>query len=85
MENPEILVRREQGCGNITVAANETTLSIQGSIMGTCENSSTIPLTLRKGESPFCVYWEPLLDLLQVEIGGRNHTLCKTAALQQSC
>ncbi|KAG5849353.1 hypothetical protein ANANG_G00109350 [Anguilla anguilla] len=73
------------GCGNITVAANETTLSIQGRIMGTCENSSTIPLTLGKGESPFCVYWEPLLDLLQVEVGEGNHTLCKTAALQKSC
>ncbi|XP_064193387.1 adhesion G protein-coupled receptor G3-like isoform X2 [Anguilla rostrata] len=74
-----------KGCGNITVAANETTLSIQGRIMGTCENSSTIPVTLGKGESPFCVYWEPLLDLLQVEVRGENHTLCKTSALQQSC
>ncbi|XP_035275456.1 adhesion G protein-coupled receptor G3-like [Anguilla anguilla] len=73
------------GCGTVTVAANETTLSIQGSIMGTCKNSSTIPLTLGEGEIRFCVYWEPLLDLLQVKVGERIHTLCKTAALQKSC
>ncbi|KAJ8358988.1 hypothetical protein SKAU_G00155130 [Synaphobranchus kaupii] len=78
-------VRR--GCENVTIAANETTLSVQGKITADCENSSTIPLpgTLRDGESPFCVFWDPLLDRLQVDIDGGIHTLCRTSALQESC
>ncbi|XP_061100229.1 adhesion G protein-coupled receptor G3-like [Conger conger] len=74
-----------KGCGNITIAANETTLSIQGDITGNCENSSTIPLPVAGGKSLFCVFWEPLLDLLEVNLGDRNYTLCKSAALQESC
>ncbi|KAJ8417840.1 hypothetical protein AAFF_G00226830 [Aldrovandia affinis] len=76
-----------RGCETIAIAANQSTLSIQGRIMGTCENSTTIPLPhiSNKGESPFCVFWDPLLDLVQVEIGNRNHTLCRTVGLQESC
>ncbi|KAJ8247347.1 hypothetical protein GJAV_G00245240 [Gymnothorax javanicus] len=74
------------GCEEIKIAANETTLSIKGKITGNCSNASMISLPQTDApQSKFCVYWEPLLDLLQVEIEGQNHTLCKTAALQKSC
>ncbi|XP_036399416.1 adhesion G-protein coupled receptor G5-like isoform X2 [Megalops cyprinoides] len=76
----------KKGCGNVTIRANASTLSINGCIMGSCENSSTIPLGSAQGNTThFCVFFNPLLDLLQVEVGRQNHTLCGLAGLQESC
>lgn len=73
------------GCMEIEISANESTLSIRGSITAKCTRSSSIPLNSNPLQSDFCVFWEPLLDLLIVEVNGKNHTLCKPKDLQENC
>ncbi|XP_020344769.1 adhesion G-protein coupled receptor G5-like [Oncorhynchus kisutch] len=77
----------KRGCGTITISANESSLSIRGEITAQCENSSVIKLdpSPEARERPFCVYWEPLLDQLWVEVNGQNHTLCWPSGLQGNC
>ncbi|XP_073764641.1 adhesion G protein-coupled receptor G3 isoform X2 [Danio rerio] len=75
------------GCERIEISANEITLSIQGRITAKCTQSSSIQLDSNphQNQSHFCVFWEPLLDLLIVEVNGKNHTLCKPNGLQGTC
>uniref|UniRef100_A0A672P9K5 Adhesion G-protein coupled receptor G5-like n=1 Tax=Sinocyclocheilus grahami TaxID=75366 RepID=A0A672P9K5_SINGR len=75
------------GCKEIEISANESTLSIQGSITAKCTQSSSINLKSNplKNQSQFCVFWEPLLDLLIVQVNGKNHTLCRPNGLQGTC
>lgn len=75
------------GCEKIEISANENTLSIQGSITAKCSRSSSIHLDSKplQNESDFCVFWEPLLDLLTVEVNGKNYILCEPKDLQESC
>ncbi|KTG06551.1 hypothetical protein cypCar_00040562 [Cyprinus carpio] len=75
------------GCKEIEISANESTLSVQGSITATCTRSSSIPLKSNplQNQSNFCVFWEPLLDLLIVQVNGKNHTLCESHGLQGNC
>ncbi|ROJ33175.1 Adhesion G-protein coupled receptor G1 [Anabarilius grahami] len=75
------------GCKAIEISANESTLSILGSITAKCTQSSSIPLNSKplQNQSDFCVFWEPLLDLMIVEVNGKNHTLCKPEDLQENC
>ncbi|XP_073693238.1 adhesion G-protein coupled receptor G5-like isoform X2 [Garra rufa] len=75
------------GCKEIEISANETTLSIQGSITAKCTQSSFINLESNplQNQSNFCVFWEPLLDLLIVEVNGKNHTLCRSNGFQEDC
>ncbi|XP_059385744.1 adhesion G-protein coupled receptor G5-like isoform X1 [Carassius carassius] len=75
------------GCKEIEISANESTLSIEGSITAMCTRSSSIPLISNplQNQSHFCVLWEPLLDLLIVQVNGTNHTLCESHGLQKNC
>ncbi|XP_077084541.1 adhesion G-protein coupled receptor G1-like isoform X2 [Siphateles boraxobius] len=75
------------GCEKIEISANESTLSIRGSITAKCARSSSIHLDSNalQNQSNFCVFWEPLLDLLIVEVNGKNHILCEPKGLQGSC
>ncbi|KAG1931492.1 adhesion G-protein coupled receptor G1 [Pimephales promelas] len=75
------------GCEKIEISANESTLSIRGRITAKCTGSSSIDLDSNapQNQSHFCVFWEPLLDLLIVEVNGKNHTLCEPKGLQGSC
>ncbi|XP_057185575.1 adhesion G-protein coupled receptor G5-like isoform X2 [Triplophysa rosa] len=75
------------GCEDIRILGNEFTLSIQGSITAKCKQSATITLDSSpfQNQSNFCVFWEPLLDLLIVEVNGRNRTLCGPNGLQGNC
>ncbi|KAK9971590.1 hypothetical protein ABG768_024948 [Culter alburnus] len=75
------------GCTEIEISASESTLSIRGSITVKCTRSSSVPLNSNplQNQSDFCVFWEPLLDLLIVEVNGKNHTLCKPKDLQENC
>ncbi|XP_021462713.2 adhesion G-protein coupled receptor G5 [Oncorhynchus mykiss] len=77
----------KRGCGHITISANESSLSIHGQITAQCQNSSVIELgpSPEARERPFCMYWEPLLDHLWVEVNGKNHTLCWSSGLQGNC
>lgn len=77
----------KRGCSTITISANESSLSIHGQITAQCQNSSVIELgpSPEARERPFCVYWEPLLDHVWVEVNGKNHTLCWSSGLQGNC
>ncbi|KAL1007072.1 hypothetical protein UPYG_G00081490 [Umbra pygmaea] len=77
----------KRGCGNIIISANESSLSIQGQITAQCENNSVFNLGLgpEAKESHFCVYWEPLLDQMLVEVNKWNYTLCWPTVTQKCC
>ncbi|XP_074516580.1 adhesion G-protein coupled receptor G1 [Sebastes fasciatus] len=81
-------VNLSPGCSNISISANQSSLSINGKITAQCKRSDVIPLEqfgLDSEETPFCLYWEPLLDQLQLEVGGKNLTLCWPASMHGSC
>ncbi|XP_035537763.1 adhesion G-protein coupled receptor G1 isoform X2 [Morone saxatilis] len=77
------------GCDGVSISANKTTLSINGKITAQCKWSDVIPLEKfgfdSAKESFFCLYWEPLLDQLTLQIRGKHFTLCWPASLQGSC
>lgn len=60
------------GCKNISVSANGNTLSIDGQITAQCRRSDVISLNHflpnSVEESSFCLYWEPLLDQLKLQV-----------------
>ncbi|XP_029904432.1 adhesion G-protein coupled receptor G5-like [Myripristis murdjan] len=75
------------GCAPILISANESSLSIEGQITAQCNKSGVISLD-QSGPptgTHFCLFWEPLLDQLQLQVGGETHKLCEPAGLQQSC
>ncbi|XP_069029488.1 adhesion G-protein coupled receptor G5-like [Embiotoca jacksoni] len=77
------------GCDAITILANESSLSISGKITSQCQREEVLPFKQlgldSQEDSDFCLYWEPLLDQLKLQIGGKNLTLCWPASLQDSC
>ncbi|XP_051986415.1 adhesion G-protein coupled receptor G5-like [Xyrauchen texanus] len=75
------------GCEELLISADKNTLYIQGSITAKCKQSMSIPLDLSPlhNQSNFCVFWEPLLDLLIVEVNKKNNTLCGSSGLQENC
>ncbi|XP_076592087.1 adhesion G-protein coupled receptor G1 isoform X2 [Chaetodon auriga] len=84
-----LAVNLSTGCEGILISASESSLSIDGTITAKCRRSDVIPLKQfgldSPGESPFCLYWEPLLDQLKLQIKGKNITLCWPASLQKLC
>ncbi|KAM8762935.1 adhesion G-protein coupled receptor G1 isoform 1-T2 [Acanthopagrus schlegelii] len=84
-----LIVNLSTGCKGISVSANESSLSIDGQITAKCRRSEVIPLKQfgldPSEDSNFCLYWEPLLDQLKLEVKGMNLTLCWPASLQGSC
>ncbi|XP_068566807.1 adhesion G-protein coupled receptor G5-like isoform X2 [Cebidichthys violaceus] len=77
------------GCTVMSISAGQSSLSVVGRITAQCSRSEVIPLE-RLGldseeETPFCLYWEPLLDQLKLQVGGENLTLCWPASLKGSC
>ncbi|XP_062869485.1 adhesion G-protein coupled receptor G1-like [Trichomycterus rosablanca] len=74
------------GCAGVNISADDSTLLIQASITGRCETDRNIALeNTSKISSHFCVFWDPLLDFLMVEINRRNYTLCTPDNLQTWC
>nr|XP_046254369.1 adhesion G-protein coupled receptor G1 [Scatophagus argus]XP_046254449.1 adhesion G-protein coupled receptor G1 [Scatophagus argus] len=78
------------GCSEISISANKSTLSINGQITSQCRRLDVIHLTKLFGldsaeETNFCLYWEPLLDQLKLQVREKNLTLCWPASLQDSC
>lgn len=75
-----------QGCGDLDISADENTLSIRGAITASSQSVNHIQLNATQRDlSPFCVFWEPLVDQLRVEVDGQNHSLLKAAGLQEVC
>ncbi|XP_034414798.1 adhesion G-protein coupled receptor G1 isoform X2 [Cyclopterus lumpus] len=77
------------GCSEISILADRSSLYVEGKITAQCRRSEVIPLEQlgldSEEETPFCLYWEPLLDQLKLQVGGKNLTLCWPASLQGSC
>ncbi|XP_034725611.1 adhesion G-protein coupled receptor G1 [Etheostoma cragini] len=83
------------GCSNILVLANRSSLSINGQITAQCRRSDMI--SLRKfglesqEETQFCLYWEPLLDQLKLQLVHKkkvreeNLIICQPARIQGNC
>ncbi|XP_070764948.1 adhesion G-protein coupled receptor G1 [Enoplosus armatus] len=82
-------VNLSTGCDGISISADRSSLSIDGRITAQCRRSEVISLE-RLGldsvkDSDFCLYWEPLLDQLKLQVRGKTLTLCWPASLQGSC
>lgn len=75
------------GCAGVNISADDSTLLIQASITRQCTNNTNTDLEkpFNVSVSNFCVFWDPLLDLLIVEINRRNYTVCKPTHLQTRC
>ncbi|XP_042273108.1 adhesion G-protein coupled receptor G1 isoform X2 [Thunnus maccoyii] len=77
------------GCNQILISANESSLSISGQITAQCARSEVILLNQygldSRGESHFCLYWEPLRDQMKLQVGGENFILCEPIGLPDSC
>ncbi|XP_044055056.1 adhesion G-protein coupled receptor G1 isoform X2 [Siniperca chuatsi] len=84
-----LIVNLSTGCKGISISANGSALSIDGQITAQCRRSDVIPLELfgldSEKESDFCLYWEPLLDQLKLQVRGKNLTLCWPDRVQGSC
>ncbi|XP_026150069.1 adhesion G-protein coupled receptor G5-like isoform X2 [Mastacembelus armatus] len=87
--NLNLIVSLSTGCERISISAGKNTLSIKGKITAHCKRSDLIPLDSfglsLEEESKFCLYWEPLLDQLKLQVGEKNLTLCWPSSLHGSC
>ncbi|XP_028257681.1 adhesion G-protein coupled receptor G1 [Parambassis ranga] len=85
----QLSINLSTGCKNLSLSANESTLSVSGRITAQCMRSDVITLDKYvpdpKNDTYFCVYWEPLLDQLKLEVGETNLTLCWPANTRESC
>lgn len=77
-----LIVNLSTGCKGISVSANESSLSIDGQITAKCRRSEVIPLKQfgldPSEDSNFCLYWEPLLDQLKLEVNQKKEEGGKT-------
>ncbi|XP_026233759.1 adhesion G-protein coupled receptor G5-like [Anabas testudineus] len=74
------------GCKGLLISANETYLSIDGQITSQCSRSEVISLkNHQEQQTEFCLYWDPLVDQMKLQVGGNNFTLCWPVRLQGSC
>ncbi|KAL6112691.1 uncharacterized protein ACO6RY_11142 [Pungitius sinensis] len=82
-------VNLSTGCSEISISAGRSSLSIDGQITARCSRSEVIPLKQlgldSQEETPFCLYWEPLLDQLKLQVGGKNLSLCWPSSVQGHC
>ncbi|XP_031702201.1 adhesion G-protein coupled receptor G5-like [Anarrhichthys ocellatus] len=87
--NLSLNVSLSTGCSEISISAGQSSLSIDGQITARCRRSEVIPLKQlgldSEEETPFCLYWEPLLDQLKLQVRGKNLTLCWPTSMQGSC
>lgn len=65
-------VNLSTGCSEISISAGQSSLSIDGQITAGCSRSEVIPLKQlgldSQEETRFCLYWEPLLDQLKLQV-----------------
>ncbi|TKS69701.1 G-protein coupled receptor G6 [Collichthys lucidus] len=82
-------VNLSPGCDGLSISANKTSLSIDGQITAQCRHSDVVSLEQyglgSQEDSYFCLYWEPLLDQLKLQVAGKNLTLCWPASIRGSC
>lgn len=67
-----LIVNLSTGCSEISISAGQSSLSIDGQITAGCSRSEVIPLKQlglkSQEETRFCLYWEPLLDQLKLQV-----------------
>nr|XP_040020390.1 adhesion G-protein coupled receptor G1 isoform X1 [Gasterosteus aculeatus aculeatus] len=84
-----LIVNLSTGCSEISISAGQSSLSIDGQITAGCSRSEVIPLKQlgleSQEETRFCLYWEPLLDQLKLQVGGKNLSLCWPRSVQGLC
>ncbi|XP_022065748.1 adhesion G-protein coupled receptor G5-like isoform X1 [Acanthochromis polyacanthus] len=77
------------GCDKLSISANERTLSINGKITAQCRRNDVISLKKfgldSEEDSSFCLFWEPLLDQLKLQVGGHSLILCWPASVLDTC
>ncbi|MFT7816820.1 adhesion G-protein coupled receptor G5-like isoform X1 [Arapaima gigas] len=73
------------GCQNMSVSANGSTLAIQGRFTRHCQVIKNLPVTTATPKTAFCLHWEPLLDLLELNMSGTVHTLCRASSITERC
>lgn len=90
-DNPLTLaVNISTGCHTLTVSANQSSLSVAGQFTVHCSRFDVIDLSKQFGldpsvDTPFCLFWEPSLDQLKLEIGGNMLSLCWPKQLLDFC
>lgn len=67
------MVNISTGCNGISVSASSSALSINGEVTAQCMRSDVIHLAKHFGfdskeESNFCLFWEPLLDQMKLQV-----------------
>ncbi|KAL7854872.1 hypothetical protein SRHO_G00170620 [Serrasalmus rhombeus] len=80
-----LIVNLTTGCKNIIISANDSSLYIRGKITAQCNRSEVWALDPSPGPTHFCVFWEPLLDMLIMEVNNTNTTLCDSHGVQTRC
>ncbi|KAM9408849.1 adhesion G-protein coupled receptor G1 isoform 2-T2 [Pholidichthys leucotaenia] len=82
-------VNLSSGCSGISISANKSSLSINGQLTSYCRRVEELDLNQfglhLEEDSDFCVYWEPLLDQLKLEVAGKNLILCWPGTLRELC
>lgn len=77
------------GCGQIIIAANESSLAVRGQIAAQCKRSGTHQLIRQAldsdGESRFCLYWEPLQDQLKLQVIGGADIIFTIRVVDLTC
>uniref|UniRef100_A0A3Q2E4I1 Adhesion G protein-coupled receptor G1 n=1 Tax=Cyprinodon variegatus TaxID=28743 RepID=A0A3Q2E4I1_CYPVA len=84
--NLSLNISVSKGCSGITVSANESSLSVKGSVTAKCKRMEVIPLMKYPEEDlDFCLYWEPLLDQLTLEVEKESFILCPPSSPAENC
>lgn len=65
------------GCKAISISANDNSLSVDGQFTAHCKRSDVIDLSKQFGldsavDTYFCLYWEPSLDQLKLQVNQKN-------------
>lgn len=60
-------VNLSEGCDGVVISADNGSLSIHGQITAHCRYTNVFQVTAEE-ESSFCLYWEPLLDQLNLQV-----------------
>lgn len=65
------------GCNGISISANNSSLSVDGQFTVHCRRSDVIDLSKQFGldsavDTYFCLYWEPSLDQLKLQVSQKN-------------
>ncbi|XP_026881154.2 adhesion G-protein coupled receptor G5-like [Electrophorus electricus] len=82
---PVLASKVSPGCEGIIISANSSTLSVEGKISAQCLTNRRWILSTSQDPMNFCVFWDPLLDMLTVQVDREEIHVCPSLGLQGSC